>query len=96
MSAKQVEVVCPSCACQLTVDVSTGKVMRHVKSEERDEGVSPDARWSAAQGRVKDRTTSGQDKLESALENERTKAARYDELFRRAQEKQSKRKPDEE
>ena len=91
MSAKQIEVTCPCCAARLTVDVLTSKVMRHTEAP----GAAPAAgegkdRWASAQERVRDRTTTGQDKLESALEYERTKGKRFDDLFDKAKDKHAR------
>jgi hypothetical protein len=87
MSAKQIEVTCPCCATRLTVDVLTSKVMRQTQAP----GATPTAedkdRWASAQDRVRDRTTAGEDKLKSALEYERTKGKRFDDLFDKAKDK---------
>jgi ribosomal protein L16 Arg81 hydroxylase len=92
MSAKQIDVKCPCCSSVLTVDVLTGKIMRTVRADERADAGSVD-RWDAANERVRERTTKSADKLESALQDERTKEARFDEIFKQAQAKHS-RKPD--
>lgn len=92
MSAKQIDVTCPCCSSRLTVDVLTGHIMRTVRPSEGGGGEASADRWGSAQEKVRERTTSGQDKLESALEHERTKESRFDELFKKAQEKHSRRK----
>jgi hypothetical protein len=92
MSAKQIDVKCPCCSSLLTVDVLTGKIMRTVRADEHAGAGSVD-RWDAANERVRERTTKSADKLESALQDERTKEARFDEIFKQAQSKHS-RKPD--
>jgi hypothetical protein len=83
MSAKQIDVTCPCCSARLSIDVTTGSVMRS-RSPEASAGGDV---WGAAQETVRGRTKSGADKLESALEEERGKKDRLDDLFRKAQEK---------
>ena len=83
MGAKEILVNCPCCTARLVVDVLTGKVMRTERTETA-EGVD---KWSAAQQKVQGRTQSGSEKLENALEDERTKGSRFDELFKKAQDK---------
>jgi hypothetical protein len=95
MNAKQVDVVCPCCASVLTVDVLTGKVLRSLRANELEQGRPSEERWDAAQQRVRHRTSAGADKLEDALEHERGKEARFDDLFKKAQDKHSKKERDE-
>jgi hypothetical protein len=83
MSAKQIDVTCPCCSARLSIDVTTGSVMRSRLPETSAGGDV----WGAAQETVRGRTKSGADKLESALEEERGKKDRLDDLFRKAQEK---------
>jgi len=83
MSSKQIDVTCPCCSSRLTVDVLTGKTLRTERAESQDAG----DKWSSAQKKVLGRTASGADKLESALQEEREKKGKLDELFRKAQEK---------
>ena len=87
MAAKDVEVVCPCCSTRLTVDVLTGRVLR--RQEAAQEGTKTPKRdaWEAAQERVRSRSDDSARKLESALDHERTKEARFDELFRKASQK---------
>lgn len=87
MSAKQIDVTCPCCSTRLTVDVLTRQILRRESPEAAQEGVSGKDRWNSAQERVRDRTKSSEGKLESALDNERGKSARFDELFQKAREK---------
>jgi hypothetical protein len=87
MSAKQIDVTCPCCSTRLTVDVLTRQILRKEAPETAQEGGSGKDRWNSAQERVRDRTKSSEDKLASALENERGKSARFDELFQKAREK---------
>jgi hypothetical protein len=95
MSSKQIDVKCPCCSSVLTVDVLTGKIMRSVRADEGGASAAPSDRWQSAQDRVRQRTQGSADKLESALDAERGKEARFDELFKKASEKHA-RKPDEE
>ena len=92
MSAKQIDVTCPCCSSRLTVDVLTGRTMRAEPPGQAGGGASSVERWASAQEKVRERTQSGQDKLESALERERTKETRFDEMFKKATEKHSRRK----
>jgi hypothetical protein len=91
MSAKDIEVLCPCCAARLSVDVATGKILKSVPAPEdgpRGADATPSKdRWESAQKRVRDRTQSSTQKLESALEAERTKEARFDDLFKKARDK---------
>jgi len=83
MSAKEIEITCPCCQSRLAVDVLTAKVMRH-------EAVNTTATrdtWASAQDKVRGRTESGTSKLDQALESERGKADRLDDLFRKAKDK---------
>jgi hypothetical protein len=83
MSAKEIHVHCPSCQTRLSVDVLTGKVMRH----EPVDASGPRDTWASAQDKVRGRTASGLDKLDRALESERGKSERLDDLFRKAKDK---------
>lgn len=83
MSAKQIEVTCPCCSARLSVDVLTSRVMR----TERTESAGKADKWSSAQDSVRGRSSSGAEKLENALEAERGKKARLDDLFKQAQDK---------
>jgi hypothetical protein len=87
MGAKQIDVTCPCCASVLTIDVLTSKVMRTVRAEEHAGGAPAADRWDKAQERVRERTKQSADKLESALEDERTKESRFEDLFKKAREK---------
>ena len=91
MSAKEIDVTCPCCSAKLSVDVLTGHAMR---AERVDEAASKD-KWKAASEKVHGRTKSGAEKLESALENERGKSARFDDLFKKATEKHKPSEPEE-
>lgn len=84
MSAKEIEVRCPCCQSRLSVDVLTAKVLRHERGEAASETGD---KWSSAQDRVRGRTSKGTEKLDQALDSERNKPDRLDELFRKAREK---------
>jgi hypothetical protein len=86
MSAKQIEVTCPCCTAKLTVDVLTARVMRTEQSETKTGG----DKWDSARDKVSGRTQSGAEKLENALNEERGKKARLDDLFKQAQDKLKK------
>jgi hypothetical protein len=86
MSAKEIEITCPCCQSRLSVDVLTAKVMRH---EAGDTSAKHDT-WASAQEKVRGRTASGTSKLDQALESERGKADRLDDLFRKAKDKLNK------
>lgn len=83
MTGKQIDVTCPCCSARISVDVATGSVMR----TQRAEGAPAGDTWAAANETVRGRTQSGANKLDAALEQERGKKARLDDLFRKAQEK---------
>jgi predicted nuclease of restriction endonuclease-like RecB superfamily len=90
MESKQLEVSCPCCSSRLLVDVRTGKVLRAVREEQLDELGKPvvrEADWDQALGRVQERLTTQEERIEAALERERSKGSRLDELFRKASEK---------
>jgi len=96
MSSKELELTCPCCSARLWVDVRTGQVLkRQVPAKEGAPGTSKDA-WDSAQDRVRERSVEGSRKLESALDYERTKEARFDELFKKATEKRARKPEDEE
>jgi hypothetical protein len=84
VSAKEIEVVCPCCQSRLSIDVLTAKVLRH---ETAGSSAAGGDRWASAQDKVRGRTTSATDKLDRALDSERGKKDRLDDLFRKAQEK---------
>ena len=95
MSPKEVEVTCPCCTARLTIDIRTGQVLKRQLPAKDAGGEAGKDAWSSAQDRVRERTAEGKRKLESALDYERTKEARFDELFKKATEK-NKGKPGEE
>lgn len=90
MSSREIEVTCPCCSARLVVDTRTSQVMKTVRKEDDASGAPPRDRWAAAEDKVRERTESGKSKLESALEYERNKSKRFDELFNKASEKHRK------
>lgn len=95
MSSKEVDVTCPCCTARLTVDVRTGQVIKRRMPVKEGAEESPKDAWQSAQDRVRERSAEGKRKLESALDYERTKEARFDELFKKATEKRAKKPEDE-
>jgi hypothetical protein len=90
METKQIEVDCPHCSTRILVDVRTGQVLRSLRPEQRDAGGKPvvtEADWEGAMGRVRSRETQRDTKLDTALQRERDKSSRLDDLFREASEK---------
>jgi hypothetical protein len=90
MESKQIEITCPCCASRILVDVLTGTVLR---TREREGGAGGEAQpepgrdWSKALGRVQKRSDDAPGKLDAALEREREKRARLDDIFLKANEK---------
>jgi hypothetical protein len=90
MEKKQVEICCPTCSSRLLVDVRSEQVLRTRRPEELDTTGKPkvsEGDWDDAMGRVQDRAGRRESKLDEALERERSKADRLDDLFRQASEK---------
>ena len=90
MESKQVEIICPCCSGRILVDVLTGKVLRGRPKGVVDEQGKPvvgEADWSQAVGNVKRRLETQGDRMNQALEREKDKETRLDELFRKASEK---------
>ena len=90
MSSREIEVTCPCCSARLVVDVRTSQVLTTVRKEEQEGAAGSRDRWSAAEDKIRERSQSGLDKLESALEYERKKKDRFDELFKKATDKHKK------
>ena len=92
MTAKEIEVTCPCCDTRLFVDVLTQKVMKTAKPHEIDDTgrVKLDEnRWDQASNRVAERNDVGVDKFDKALDAERKRSDRLDDLFRKASDKVS-------
>ena len=90
METKQVEITCPCCSGRILVDVLTGKVLRGRPRGEVDEQGKPvvgEADWNQAVGKVQKRMATQGDRMDAALEREKDKESRLDELFRKASEK---------
>ena len=91
MTEQQLEVTCPCCASRLWIDTRTATVVRSRRPGETDSATGKpkvgEADWSDALGKVQKRTESGETRLDSALERERGKSARLDDLFRQAKDK---------
>jgi hypothetical protein len=90
MEPKQIEIRCPCCSSRILVDVRTSQILRTMRPEERDDQgrtVVRESDWDAAAGRVRERIEKGEDRLSSALERERERDSRLDELFKKAAEK---------
>ncbi len=94
MTSREIEVTCPCCSARLVVDARTSQVMKSTRKEELSGEVPAKDRWADAAGKVQARTKSGQDKLESALEYERTKEQRFNELFKKATDKNTRKQDD--
>ena len=76
---------------------SRKRVVRSARPEERDAEGKPkvgESDWRTAMDRVQGRTRSSEDKLNAALDRERNKQSRLDELFRGAKEKLGENEPE--
>lgn len=91
MTDQQLEITCPCCQGRLWIDARTAKVVRSRPAGEVDAASGKpkvgEHDWADALGKVQERTDSGEGRLDSALERERGKGARLDELFHKAKEK---------
>lgn len=98
MESKQIEVDCPCCRTRLVVDVLTRTVLRADAPGQVDETgkaqLDP-GRWEAAGERVAGRRLSAEDKLGAALDRERGKEDRLDDLFDKAKDKIDRRREQE-
>lgn len=97
MNPKQIEVSCPCCGVQLTIDVLTAAVLRSTKPAQLDEtgkAVLDEGRWDDAHTKVKGRHTEAQDIFDAALTKERNRARDLDDLFDKAR-KKARREPPE-
>ena len=93
MESKQIEIACPCCSARILLDVRTGTILRSRKSGELDETGKPkvgETDWSQAQATVSKRSSEAPGKLDAALQREREKTSRLDDLFREANEKLKK------
>jgi hypothetical protein len=99
MQKKQIQVDCPCCSSRLTIDVLTHTVMRADSPQELDETGKPrvpEKRWDKARGRVDARSAGAGDRLDAALDSERSKADRLDDLFDKARQKVQRREQERE
>ena len=97
METKQIEIACPCCQTLVLIDVRTGTVLRSRKPGTTDETGKPkvgESDWSDALGRVSKRSNEAPGKLDAALERERDKSSRLDDLFRQASDKLKKKDPE--
>jgi hypothetical protein len=97
MDRKELEVTCPCCASRLVIDLRTERVVRSARPEERDEQGKPkvaESDWTSAMEKVEGRTRSSEDKLNAALDRERNRQSRLDELFRSAKERLGEGEPE--
>lgn len=86
MNPKQLRVTCPCCQSRLWVDVLTAKVVRAARPGE-ERAPAGEADWEQAMGRVQGRVSQSADKMDAALERERTREADLDDLFRKARDR---------
>lgn len=90
MSSKEIEIVCPCCDTQLTVDVLTRAILKTRTAQETDEFGKPKVnldRWDAAASKVKGRDDDAGGRLDDALAKEKERADQLDDLFDRAKRK---------
>lgn len=90
METKQIEVQCPCCETRLTIDVRTRTVLKHAPPEQLDEMgklIVDESRWDQAIDRAHGRADGAKDKLNKALDDEKAKESRLDDLFDRANKK---------
>ena len=94
MQNKQFQVDCPCCSSKLTIDVLTQTVLRADSPQQLDEfgkPLVPGERWDKAKEVVEERSAGAKDRLEAALNDERSKGDRLDDLFDKANAKLKKR-----
>ncbi len=87
MEAKQIEIDCPHCASRILVDVRTRQILRTRRAQELDSSGTPvvnEGDWDSALGRVQERGAARDGALEAALEKERERTSRLDDLFEQA------------
>ena len=88
METKEVQVACPCCEVQLTIDVRTSKVVRWNRPAEEDElGKAQPRDFDEMSQKVAGRMTDAVDKFDQNLAREKRRGADLDELFRKANEK---------
>ena len=90
METKQIEVDCPCCDTRLTIDVRTRTVLKHAPRATLDEtgkAKLDEGRWDQALDRTAGRVDEAGSKLNKALDDERAKESRLDDLFDKANKK---------
>ena len=88
MEIKEVQVACPCCQSQLTVDVRTSKVVRwNEAAQEDDMGKKQPHDFDDVSKRVQGRMGSALDKFDENLARDKRRGKDLDELFRKANEK---------
>jgi hypothetical protein len=90
MDTRQIEIACPCCQHRLVIDVRTERVLKTIApaaSDETEKRVVADKDWDKAFSKVKDRESSGTDKMDAFLDSERDRASRLEEKFREAKKK---------
>ncbi len=99
MQKKQIAITCPCCESKLAVDVLTETVLRASAPAELDEMGKPKVhttRWTDAAKRIQGRSAKAEDRLESALSEEKDKETRLDDLFDKARAKVKRRESESE
>ena len=95
MSPKSLNVTCPCCRAELDVDVLTAKVMTWRSGKDAAAPRKPAGeRWDDLHGQVKGRVSDSAERLDSALEREKTKSKDLDRLFEDLHKKAKSRKPE--
>ncbi|MCA8980591.1 MAG: hypothetical protein H6831_13760 [Planctomycetes bacterium] len=90
METKEIEVDCPCCDTRLVIDVRTRTVLKHAPRTQLDEtgrAKLDEGRWDQAIQRTSGRVDEATSKLNQALEDERAKESRLDDLFDKANKK---------
>lgn len=90
MEVKQIEIDCPCCDTRLTIDVRTRTVLKHAPRATLDESGKvklDEGRWDQALKRTSGRVDDAGSKLNKALDDERAKESRLDDLFDKANKK---------
>ncbi|MAE29800.1 MAG: hypothetical protein QF599_06045 [Planctomycetota bacterium] len=94
MTNKDLEVRCPCCDTSITVDPLTGRILRAVEPDQRDETGKPvvdGERWDRVSEGVAERPAKAEDKLEAGLRREANRERSLDDLFQKAKDKVKRR-----
>ena len=84
MESKQIEVDCPCCRSRLLVDVRTQTVMRSARPEELDTSGKPkvsEEDWDQALGKVRGRAQDREQRMQAAVDREKERQSKLDQLF---------------